>query len=776
MSADFSFVPHPRVLRMLGEINLDQWRCVAELIDNSVDAFIHAIREGAPTDQPQVVVNLPTSENPLSVVTVRDNGPGMSAETLQSAVSAGWSSNDPLDNLGLFGMGFNIATARLGTVTQVWTTQAGQSDWLGLEIDLDKLVQQGTYTTPPLSRPKNDPVETGTEIRIARLKSDQLAWFAKQANRSKVSKELARVYSAMLRDDGDPVSFTLQVNNPRLRPRIHCVWGDPRNSDPRVVSFPSGRELEAFQMVERDLGERPYCINCWKWLPAPDAPCPDCGLSDNVVMRRRQIRGWLGVQRYLHTSDFGIDFIRNGRKIEIANKDLFYWENEDGVPENEYTDDPRRRGRLVGEIHIDHARVSYSKDRFDRNDPAWDEMILAVRGLGPLRPKLAQELGFGENTSPLFRLFQAFRRSTPKPKVALAWKRLLAVEDNDKAEEYAKRFYDGDADFQSDQKWWDLVEEQDLALLEGDHTEAGIEQVSALVDEIAGGSVDFVAEDGPSLDPTEAAPQRIAVPSLSQEYADEISQQRWRVSAFEVSPRDADLPAPAPWTLRRDSAADYTFLFDPRATVFRSATLTPLDALLAQLAWSAADFDRSGDAGFAAGLASLRSRYATRTLLDPISLSGEASNLLTSVARCVVSDDETVGVTLFEELSASEKEQVQAAMAVRAAPNPQAAIGSGRFLEYSPRDVLIRTVSNHPDLFFDGKCWDLPYETLDYGSAAATDHARRRVLVHFRSLLEDAAWLVERDPADLALEPRSRLLRAALALELLSASAVEGQS
>ena len=776
MSTDFSFVPHPRVLRMLGEINLDQWRCVAELIDNSVDAFIHAGREGAPTDQPQVVVNLPTSESSLSVVTVRDNGPGMDAATLQSAVSAGWSSNDPLDNLGLFGMGFNIATARLGAITQVWTTQAGQSDWLGLEINLDRLVQQGTYTTPPLSRPKNDPAETGTEIRIARLKSDQLTWFSKQANRSKVSRELARVYSAMLREDGDPVAFALRVNNSRLRPRIHCAWGDPRNSDTRVVSFPDGRELEAFQVVDRDLGERPYCTNCWKWLPSPDSACPDCGTSHDVVMRRRQIRGWLGVQRYLHTSDFGIDFIRNGRKIEIANKDLFYWENEDGVPENEYTDDPRRRGRLVGEIHIDHARVSYSKDRFDRNDPAWDEMVMAVRGLGPLRPKLAQELGFGENTSPLYRLFKAFRRSTPKPKVAGSWKRLLAVEDNDKAEEYAKHFYDGEADFQSDQRWWDLVEEQDLSLLEGDHSGAGLDQVTALVDEIAGASDDFVGAEDPALEPSGAPPQRTAVPSLTQEYADGISQQRWRVRAFEASPDDPDLLDGDAWMLRRDNAADYTFLFDPRAVIFRSATLTPLDALLAQLAWSAADFDRSGDEGFARGLTALRSRYATRTLLDPISLSGEASNILTSVARCVVSDDETVGVTLFDELSALEREQVQAAMAVRAAPNPQAAIRSGRFLEYSPREVLVRTVAAHPDLFFDGRCWDLPYEALDYGSAAATDQARQRVLAYFRSLLEDAAWLAERDPADLALEPRARLLRAALAVELLSASSVEGQS
>ena len=32
--------PSPRVLRMLGQIDFAPWQCLAELIDNSIDAFI----------------------------------------------------------------------------------------------------------------------------------------------------------------------------------------------------------------------------------------------------------------------------------------------------------------------------------------------------------------------------------------------------------------------------------------------------------------------------------------------------------------------------------------------------------------------------------------------------------------------------------------------------------------------------------------------------------------------------------------------------------------
>ena len=40
----FDLQPDPRILPMLGEINLEQWRCLGELIDNSVDGFISAAR------------------------------------------------------------------------------------------------------------------------------------------------------------------------------------------------------------------------------------------------------------------------------------------------------------------------------------------------------------------------------------------------------------------------------------------------------------------------------------------------------------------------------------------------------------------------------------------------------------------------------------------------------------------------------------------------------------------------------------------------------------
>src|SRR5438045_3117307 len=88
--ADFDLSPDPRILPMLGEINLPQWRCVAELVDNSIDGFISLARAGLAQGQPCVRVMLPTSDAGSARLTVRDNGPGMSSETLERSVRAGW--------------------------------------------------------------------------------------------------------------------------------------------------------------------------------------------------------------------------------------------------------------------------------------------------------------------------------------------------------------------------------------------------------------------------------------------------------------------------------------------------------------------------------------------------------------------------------------------------------------------------------------------------------------------------------------------------------------
>jgi len=721
---------------------------------------------------PEISVNLPTADVPTARVTVSDNGPGMSPEVLEKAVRAGWSGNSPIDSLGMFGMGFNIATARLGTVTTVWTSAAGELEEHGLKVDFGELRTQRHFRTPHLTRPKVDADTHGTTITIEGLKPDQRSWLVKPGNRSRVRKELSRSYAAMLRENGIPLTFKLLVNGKKISPTNHCVWENSRS-----VTTTRHGSVSVVQIIDRMLPNRPFCLACWQWLSAGDQVCPACGREEDITQRRRHVHGWIGLQRFLSSTDYGIDFVRNGRKIELANRDLFYWRAPDSESlALEYPiDDPRQRGRFVGEIHLDHCRVSYTKDRFDRADPAWDEMVAIVKGEGPLQPRIAASLGYANNGSPLFRLFQAFRRSSPhNARIAGGWANVLVVKDNDRAEEMAKRFHDGQPEYQTDLKWWELVEEEDNKLLTpgtspkggaGSGKGGGLGGFSS-----AGSKGGGSGGKGGATTKPPAPPPRQAIASLSREFVHEGTGLRFDIRAFEAAKIDPDLPPSRPWASNRASEGHWTFIVNPDHPIFKSATLTDLDALLSELAYRVSDFtrDRSSPTEFSDALAHLRERYAGVYKLDPVALSNAAAAVFHEIASVfaeqVESDD---AVTLFGDLATAEQEAIHQRMAARGVPNPQQVVAQGRFLEYAAPRVVAEFVTSHPDLFFDGRCWEDSYSDLDYTYPSATNEARSRVLGGYEALLRDALWLVEREPMDLAIAARESILRAGLAVDLL---------
>ncbi|GJI99176.1 hypothetical protein RugamoR57_58940 [Duganella caerulea] len=465
MTQELDITPTPRVLQMLGEINLEQWRCLAELIDNSIDGFIDAMRAGTPIAHPEIAVSIPTADTENARVSLKDNGPGMSLETLENALRAGWSGNDPLSKLGLFGMGFNIATARLGVVTEIWTSRRGDPEQIGVRIDLEELRSSGNYKVPRQTRAKLNHEDHGTEIIITRLKPEQRAYLARANNRTTIKKHLAKTYSALL-SNSEAGAIRLMLSGMRVSPLRPCVW-DPSRS----IELPDGTIVGAVEQFDIALAPRRYCEHCMRTLTSDQEQCPTGSANCTILETPRKVKGWVGLQRYLDKTDFGIDFIRNGRKIEIGSKDLFVWSDGENQEVEYPIDDPRSRGRFVGEIHLDHCQVSYTKNRFERDDPAWAEMIQVVRGEGPLRPNSARQKGFYGNQSPLYKLFQAFRRTSPQGKNGL-WSRIMVVQDNDRALQMASLFANADPDYLTDERWWQLVEEQDAKIL-GDTPNTG---------------------------------------------------------------------------------------------------------------------------------------------------------------------------------------------------------------------------------------------------------------------------------------------------------------
>ena len=422
----FDLTPSPRVLRMLGQVDFKPWQCLAELADNAVDAFLTGREQGGTGVMfPQVNIEISSDAEiraDTGTIRIADNAPGMDPELLERAVRAGYSGNNSVDKLGLFGMGFNVATARLGNRTEVWTTRGDDEYWWGVRIDFDDMEKTGTFRVPAMTRAKA-PSETdrhGTEIVITKLDKERARYLRSTGGLRLTRNQLSRVYNKIMRDIG----LKVIVAGQELRAREFCTWDTKRSVD---TGNRFGR-VPAMLPIEVDLGERQYCNDCWVWLLSQELQCPSCGSEDQLRMRPRKVSGWIGIQRFFDQRDYGIDLIRNGRVIEDRSKVFFSWTNlDDGEILEEYPIEQQHwGGRIVGELNIDFVPLaSHQKDSFDRNTAEWQMVVEAVHGIGPILPQIRHRLNFADtNESPLARLHAAYRRGNPPgPAVACSRER-----------------------------------------------------------------------------------------------------------------------------------------------------------------------------------------------------------------------------------------------------------------------------------------------------------------------------------------------------------------
>ena len=154
-----------------------------------------------------------------------------------------------------------------------------------------------------------------------------------------------------------------------LKPRNHCVW-----SESRYVRY-NDQNIAARIPIDRNLGSALFDAqrNCYltpieaeEYYSMQQEGNP---LPDHIIERSKRLTGWLGIQRYADPNDFGIDFIRNGRKILVSDKSLFQYENPlTGQKELQYPLELGTSigGRIVGELHVDYLLPTYQKNDFDK--------------------------------------------------------------------------------------------------------------------------------------------------------------------------------------------------------------------------------------------------------------------------------------------------------------------------------------------------------------------------------------------------------------------------
>ncbi|GAA2434863.1 hypothetical protein GCM10010433_39540 [Streptomyces pulveraceus] len=736
--------PSARVLSMLGEIDFDEWQCLAELVDNSFDDFLDILRSGVEWhDGFTVSVTLPSSAK--GVLEVRDTGRGMSQDRLARAVRAGWSGNDMHDKLGLFGMGFNISTARLGRRTRILTTRAGDTEWIGVEIDLDQI--KDDFEAKDIVEPKSDPSQHGTRIIVDRLHVTRADWLRR--NGASLRNILGSVYSWILTEH----PFELYVGGTRVKPVRHCRWGDDR-----YVLYNGKERIPAYIPIDEKLQDGIACRDCGEWQIGSGEVCSVCGGGD-LSVRERRIHGWLGVQRYLDKSEYGIDFLRNGRKILRWDKQLFTWNNPDGIAGNEEPEYPvelaHQGGRLIGEIHLDHVPVTYQKDAFEYGDRSWLTAVEVLRGLAPLQPQRAQKLGYTENESPLALLFKGFRRND-------AGLRYLVPGDGSKpvhadTRDWGRKFQAGVAEFQTDDHWWQAVLRHEEIKKQGKEAKTAA-SVPAQPDEQAvlgalGMPANIPASGGaakPEPESVSTVPtQTVATKERAETRSERLARYEgsaWphaylsrsfghpelgyvKVRTLLLKPGERlldDNGLHVPVLLDQRSGNELTALVDPEHTAFRRFGTDYADLLLVELAAVLKVRARSGWSPSQL-VAAIRSESLQDSALDGTTVGAEARDLLAEIRERVAEAlDRNGGHTAaYGHLSKEEKTATEEAMiaAGRVGLIGRLGLDSG-FVHHVPALALVRLVETMPAAFMDGAVFRGPYTGVSSPSGKALSLAR----------------------------------------------------
>lgn len=758
--------PHPRVLSVLGDIPFAPWQCIAELVDNSFDEFL---RKPGQEERPRVSITLPgrTSRPAEAEVWIIDNGPGLTLDQLQNALRAGWTSNDRHGHLGLFGMGFNIATARMGNITSVRTARAKDPYWTVVTLNLPEMQRAGHFDVPVRTEPKSHPGEHGTEINVSDLKPalhDQLS-----RNSKKLRDTLGDVYSYLLTEQ----NFDLMVDSIAVQPRRPCIWA------PERFVVRNSERIAAFREINDLLGQRLACLDCGTWQDdLGDSECHNCR-SQRLQRRERRIWGWLGIQRYTHKTDFGIDFLRNGRKILLRDKTMFDWFDPDDPTasgEREYPIEVPYEGRIVGEIHVDHLWVPYQKNGFETASPDWVRVRRTLRGDSPLRPQKARELGYTANTSPLAQLFAGYRRTDPGLNYLVPGDGRNAL--SERAREWADAFRRGEAQYQTDERWYEQAALHDRPA-PGPDPEPAPEP---------GG--DAFSRAGLNDDRDVDTPPPSPTPPPAPAETEDARRERWKSSgvavpdlqtSFGLRGRGSALQVTGAWRVTGDRGrigppgrpgqpvylgarrgAQVEIFIDDEHPIFTEFAVDMRDLVTFALA----DYLRTRE-GSQDDLGTLFAQLKEQCLSDqrvtgPF-LKESADGLLDRIREAmapIVSGNSTGYWALLLE---AEKAATQQRFVAEGGRNWDDTISEGSWLNYAPAKSLVRLLTGRPDAFLDGRVFAASYETL-------TDaDAKRAGLERVTDLMSDVAAL-----SDQPVRRRSEeLQRGRLSISLLSDELLE---
>ena len=752
----FNLTPSPALLDLLGKIPFKGWQCVAELIDNSIDAVINHSNK-LKEFQKVISVYVPTkgkiTENQPLVV--EDWGIGMTEQQLENAVKAGFSSKNTNANLGLFGMGFNVATSRLANTVQVWTATAEMEKEVGVCIDLREMKKTGSFHRPKMEREKRADKKSGTRIEIYDYKPEASALLqAKQ-----ITRELNRAYSERIFSE---YGIKINVNGEEITPFQFCIWDKKRSVKHKYDEVP------AYIEIDEHLSEEMFCENCFSWLgDSVDTPvnieCPQCHTAGRIIKKDIYITGWVGIQRYSDSDHYGIDISRNGRILSKLDKAFFSWDGakDDSRFNPEYPRDTTYAGgRIVGQLEANFIIPVYTKDDFTRDDKNWKRVINFIRGEMPLQPDLASSFGFKQaNRTPIGRLFNAYRKINQPGSKTLCFSREDASVDHITPRNWATYFFEGNAEYKDDTKWWEAVTKADLK-----ETPSTFNPLNPTGKGTPTGTKSGISRT--PLPPEKYPGKKLFKKALHFDLEKLIGEKPIDLTLIDYYP-DNDLNIPIIFE-SQGSMWKFNVYLNNSHPMFRDFADGYEDLIYMEAASKYSLMKNSEEWTVTRIYYELKSKYALETMLSVPNLVTKASKLMREIQNKLVTGQ---GITLPRKPNLIEADENAVKkkyldLEGKSIVDTKVFLMNTKFLKYLDLNYLFKFVEEFPDVIYDGKIFNLPYTELDEESKL---HQTKKYAGYFN----DVHWFMNelsKEGDEAVKKLKQQIIRNRYSIEILDGS------
>ena len=769
--------PSTAILEMLGEIDFTALQCICELVDNSLDAFIQQ-REKKILEfdsnnkikiqsKNRIIIKIPKlKKNPMNLnrldledkfISVEDNGDGMDRAQLEKSLKAGFSGNDPINKLGLFGMGFNIATARLGTKTIITTSKKSDDYKHQVTIDFKELRKIKEFRAPIVALKKgiDERGQSGTTIQIHDLDVEQVKPLRRRNDRK---AEIEKTYGKILRERGIEIIY----DGEKCNPFQHCYWNPTR----------TGRDgIKAYMMIDEVINKQRYCTLCWNWVSDSESVCYSCGKSDNLTFRERKVKGWIGIQRFFDENHYGFDLIRNGRVIKHLYKGLFEWTNpNNGVVKKEYPIDGQSgMGRIIGELEIDFVPVRYTKDAFNTESQDWRDFISVIRDIGPLGKKLSKEKGYGPNNSYLAKLYSAFR-GAKKGKLNLIPARAdgSAMIRDSIIRDYKQKFFDREDGYIDDTKWWELILRGEKNLEIPDDGESSDEDQTG--GDLFGG--DNVTSEGGDRnndstltikEEDKEEEEFVIDENLSQSYSiDMFKDIKINVKAYQAKSGSH----PKGFQVKLEGIK-VIFKYWPDSKIFQETFLRPEELLINELAYS---FFLNGGENLAEYPLSLAERSIKKAYFPDLhpeirQIDEQIENLTRDLRDHMRIAIKKINFFKFNDLTQSSRSQIRARMFqshLLSQKEMEYATENNEFITYADLKVMVEIFNKYPSTLFDGKFFRYKINEKNYQNKDEQEFIKDSTVIFW-----DIVWWKDKGTASSNLVWKGRSRRVVGSLEVI---------